>query len=553
MRYLITPEPAQIFETGYLPASIVDAAFTDASLADDAFIQDAFARNDAAQAAHAAPAGGGQAAPAVGVPVHLADAAPQVAPPLAQPAAQPAAQPPVVQQQAAHAAPRLANVQQPPQQVLPRALPWTDAAGDFSLMDRLCDKLSAADLASLERWDQLARALSLAAPPAYVFQPPDDVMARVEYINQRLADLEATYDIRLAPTLAPGWPAVFSCARLMMRPTSGGSSVIQAPVVNMSNSFGMRVQSHSYASASRGPVSAPPAETAGSSTLQFSAAVAAAASRVEGDRSGSADVHSRALLAAQVSGPELARVQQLGDLMTNLPRDLQILEAADGHFFNSANSAHLHALCLALTASASNFIQYAANCLRMRIGSDDLINPPPQRKTDTEKVIQLIQRGKIHTASELMLMGTGGSDLLSAFKEVPMTDSLFLRGQSVLQVLSFACKLFDTSATKNFFEEAEERMRGWRRDKRDMQRAAMLIECILRDLSIEFRNFFDGHPSASLMRPRYLSTAFTSATAALLIDKFEREPVHTHLAPAQPQLSQQQIADAALPRMIAII
>ena len=125
-----------------------------------------------------------------------------------------------------------------------------------------------------------------------------------------------------------------------------------------------------------------------------------------------------------------------------------------------------------------------------------------------------------------------------------MTDSLFLRGQSVLQVLSFACKLFDTSATKNFFEEAEERMRGWRRDKRDIQRAAMLIECILRDLSIEFRNFFDGHPSASLMRPRYLSTAFTSATAALLIDKFEREPVQTHLASAQPQLSQQQIADA---------
>ena len=180
----------------------------------------------------------------------------------------------------------------------------------------------------------------------------------------------------------------------------------------------------------------------------------------------------------------------------------------------------------------------------MRIGLDDLINPPPQRKTDTEKVIQLIQRGKIHTASELMLMGTGGSDLLSAFKEVPMTDSLFLRGQSVLQVLSFAYKLFDTSASKNFFEEAEERMRGWRRDKRDIQRAATLLECLLRDLSIEFRNFFDGHPSAALMRPRYSSAAFTSATAALLIDKFEREPAHAHPTSAQPQLNQQQIADA---------
>ena len=125
-----------------------------------------------------------------------------------------------------------------------------------------------------------------------------------------------------------------------------------------------------------------------------------------------------------------------------------------------------------------------------------------------------------------------------------MTDSTFLRGQSILQVLSFAYKLFDTSASKNFFEEAEERMRGWRRDKRDIPRAATLLECLLRDLSIEFRNFFDGHPSAALMRPRYSSAAFTSATAALLIDKFEREPAQAHPTSAQPQLSQQQIAEA---------
>ena len=116
-------------------------------------------------------------------------------------------------------------------------------------MDQLCDKLADADLASLERWDQLVRALSPAAPPQYAFQPPDDIMARVDYIHQRLGDLSATYDICLPPTLAPGWPAVFSAARVMMRPTaSGGSVVIPAPIMNPSNSFGMRVQSHSYAS-----------------------------------------------------------------------------------------------------------------------------------------------------------------------------------------------------------------------------------------------------------------------------------------------------------------
>ena len=80
MRYLITPEPAQHCETGYLAASTVNAAYTDASLEDDAYIVDAFARNERAQAAQ----GANHAAPAVGVPVHNA----QQAPPAAQPAAQ---------------------------------------------------------------------------------------------------------------------------------------------------------------------------------------------------------------------------------------------------------------------------------------------------------------------------------------------------------------------------------------------------------------------------------------------------------------------------------
>jgi hypothetical protein len=52
-------------------------------------------------------------------------------------------------------------------------------------------------------------------------------------------------------------------------------------------------------------------------------------------------------------------------------------------------------------------------------------------------------------------------------------------------------------------------MRTWRREKRDIGRAAAVFEAMLLDLSIEFKNFFDGHPSASLMRPRYSSAVFT--------------------------------------------
>jgi hypothetical protein len=80
-------------------------------------------------------------------------------------------------------------------------------------MDQLCAQLSAADLTSLERFDQLARAVSLATPLAYAFQPPDDIMARVDYILQRIVDLTTQYDIRLPPPMAPGWPAVFSAVR----------------------------------------------------------------------------------------------------------------------------------------------------------------------------------------------------------------------------------------------------------------------------------------------------------------------------------------------------
>jgi hypothetical protein len=61
-----------------------------------------------------------------------------------------------------------------------------------------------------------------------------------------------------------------------------------------------------------------------------------------------------------------------------------------------------------------------------------------------------------------------------------MTDALFLRGQSLLQVLSFAYRLSDRTTPKDFFVEAEEQMRIWRREKRDIQRAATVLEAMLR-------------------------------------------------------------------------
>ena len=108
-----------------------------------------------------------------------------------------------------------------------------------------------------------------------------------------------------------------------------------------------------------------------------------------------------------------------------------------------------------------------------------------------------------------------------------------MRGQSVLQVLSFAYRLSDRTTPKDFFVEAEEQMRIWRREKRDIQRAATVLEAMLRDLSIEYLNFFDGLPSASLMRPRFSSAVFSTPASRLLIDRFEREPVHMHPAPVQ--------------------
>jgi len=536
MRYCITPEPPQRCEAAYAAASVVEAAFMIARLGVGANVQ-----------AHAAAA---QAGPAVGVPVGqippAAQAAPQAqAPPMqVPPAAQAAPQaqvPPMAQAapqaqpQPAADAPRLANVMQP------RVFPWT-GAGDYSIMDQLCAQLSPADVTSMERWDQLVRALSVGDPPGYPFQPPDEVMARVDYCNTRISDLQAQYDIRLPPTLAPGWLAVFAAVRTLMRPTtSGGSAVIPAPVVHQ-NSFGSRAQSHAYHQVSQPNL---PTETAGSSTLAFGTSVQSSASRVEGDRTGTFDAYTRTLQAAHVSdSTNVGTIQNLGERMSSMPRDLHILEAAQGQFFNPSNSASFHATYLALTASSNNFVQNAAGCLRARIGIDDLISPSPERKANTEKFIRLIMHGKILSGTEFMLLGTGGAELFSAFKEVPMTDAAFLRGQSILQVLSFACKLSDTTTPKNFFEECEEHMRTWKREKRDIGRAAAVFEAMLLDLSTEFKNFFDGHPSASLMRPRYSNAVFATPASKQRIDRFEREPVHTQPAPVQPQLTQQQIAEA---------
>ena len=543
MRYCITPEPHRQCEAAYAAASQVEAALAIERLGVGANVR--------AQADARARADDAQAAPAVGVPVHQAEPAPPVAqpPPVAQAAPQvPAPQVPPVAQAApqaqplpAAAAPRVANVQLQNAPVFP----WTGEPGDYTIMNQLCAQLSPAELTNLERFDQLARAVSLADPPGYAFVPPDAIMARVDYVLQRIIDLTTQYDTRMAPLQGPGWPAVFSVVRLLMRPTASGSSAANsAPAMQPSNSFGARAQSHAFHSGSHVPASALPTETPGSSTLTFGSAVATSASRVEGDRTNRYDTEARALLAAHATGADIGQVQRLGELMSNLSPELAILESAQGNFFNSASSASFHATCLALTASSSNFIQFAAGCLRTRIGIDDLISPLPERKANTEKFIRLFLTGKILSGSELMLMGTGGAELFSAFKEVPMTDALFLRGQSVLQVLSFAYRLSDRTTSKDFFVEAEEQMRVWRREKRDIQRAATVLEAMLRDLSIEFRNFFDGLPSASLMRPRFSSAVFSTPASRLLIDRFEREPVHVHPAPVQPQLSQQQIAEA---------
>jgi hypothetical protein len=536
MRYCITPQPPRQCEAAYAAASQVEAALAIERLGVGANVR--------AQADARARADNAQAAPAVGVPVHQAEPAPPVAqpPPVAQAAPQAPAQVPPMAQAAPQAqpqpaadAPRLANVMQP------RVFPWT-GAGDYSIMDQLCAQLSPADVTNMERWDQLVRALSVGDPPGYPFQPPDEVMARVDYCNTRISDLQAQYDIRLPPTLAPGWLAVFAAVRTLMRPTtSGGSAVIPAPVAHQ-NSFGSRAQSHAYHQASQPNL---PTETAGSSTLAFGTSVQSSASRVEGDRTGTFDAYTRTLLAAHVSdSTNVGTIQNLGERMSSMPRDLHILEAAQGQFFNPSNSASFHATYLALTAASNNFVQNAAGCLRARIGIDDLISPSPERKANTEKFIRLIMHGKILSGTEFMLLGTGGAELFSAFKEVPMTDAAFLRGQSTLQVLSFACKLSDTTTPKNFFEECEEHMRTWKREKRDIGRAAAVFEAMLLDLSIEFKNFFDGHPSASLMRPRYSNAVFATPASKQRIDRFEREPVHAQPAPVQPQLTQQQIAEA---------
>ena len=596
MRYLITPEPPVPCSEPYVAASVVEAAVQAAAAAERAgaagsdapatgdagaggaaivpaaprphfdapgpapFVPpvppaaaDATAPPAAAPAAAAARAGAGSAPamPAVpGIPLAPAQAAAASAPQdfnqlLQQLMASPAAAAAFAGSAAAgsRAAPAGASSSVPP--VSAAAAPWRQLPGDYSLLDGLFRRVTAAELANVDRWDQLVRALSSGPPPHWAMQPPEDVCARAEFVQHRLSEITSAAMMPVPPPVADGWSAVFAAVRSLMRSApSGGSGG-----ADLSNSFGIRASAHSRAGPGSSSVNSSVVETAGSSVAAFASSVAAAASRVEGDRSGVVASAVRDLPGAQVASAVLGGVQGLGSRLSSLPTDLQILEAADGQFYNPTLSTRLHTLHLSLSAASRNFLVHGAALLRKKVGVDDPVTVLPHRRADSEKALQLLMRGKPLQITERMLMGSGGDSLLAPFSVVPLDYAALQRGKEVLRTLSYASRLFHAPAGSDFFQEAEERIQEWHREGRDMAKAAELLVALLTHLSHEFRQFFDGHV-ASLVRPHYGSSRFSEPFAQRLIQAYERLPA----ASVQPQpLSQQQIDAAVGPAVSAAV
>ena len=308
------PPPAFPGPAPFIPPAAVGAAA-------------AAAHAPAAAAANPAPAAAGPAAPAVpGIPLAPGQAAP--APQdfnqlLQQLMASPAAAAAFAGSAAAAsmAAPAGSSSHVPAGSAA--AAPWRQLSGDYSLLEGLFRRVSAAELANVDRWDQLVRALSSGPPPHWAMQPPEDVSARAEFVQHRLSEITSTAMMPVPPPSADGWSAVFAAVRSLMRsaPSGGGGGA------DLSSSFGMRASAHSRAGPASSSVSSSVVETAGSSVAAFASSVAAAASRVEGDRSGVVASAVRDLPGAQVASAVLGGVQGLGSRLSSLPTDLQILEA----------------------------------------------------------------------------------------------------------------------------------------------------------------------------------------------------------------------------------
>ena len=379
----------------------------------------------------------------------------------------------------------------------------------------------------LHQLDALVRALAPGSGvPADAIQPPDSARARLEYIDERLQEICTTTSLMVSRPATSGWEGVFAAVRVLTRalraqqPTGAGSSS-----TDLSGSFGRysahhrsaaTADSHQGASSSSSALHVSPLDHSHAAELQRAC--------VSVDQEGRLPPAQHALLAAaqHVSGAcviaptDEPAVLDLGSRLQSMPRELHVIEAADGRGFASTSSAHMSQLHHSLLCIPT-FFDKAAELLRAHIGKEPALTLLPSRKDELVGCIRDLFRGKPSKLSELRLRGTGASSLFD-----PLRAGDDGRMRNILLWLDYAVRLFNPppSGTRSFFAVAAERVTSMVDiDGNSHALVASFMDNRLRAFEDSSRRFYAG---SLLLRPAYESSWLDGTEACNMLSELQR-------------------------------
>ena len=389
------------------------------------------------------------------------------------------------------------------------------------------------DMTQIAELDDLVRILTPSGQtsPLYAFIPADDPMARLEYVEHRLVLLLGHTAMPLVRR-GSGWGGVYRACRAFqtsMVPAAASSSL----PADLSSSFGRSADRHMSAQAFPFAPQSAAQPVVGASPLdpQFLQAIRDAGAHV--DQEGVRPPMERPLAQAasglsQLLPPgggvnhPLSSVRNLGAAMAQLPPQLQILESADNRNYNASSSAHLASLSSQLNSAANSFYPMAAEQLRIKIGRENPIYAE-SRATALRSCVSFTLRGKPLSATEIMLTGAGGADLLT-----PLRAGDVARTRELLMWMDFVVRLFwpvteilrDNADGHTFFSFTADRIGAMINvENQPPSVVADFVHHRMRALQDAFKRFYAGQ---LLLRPVYSSSFLTGPDALAALAELSR-------------------------------
>ena len=419
-------------------------------------------------------------------------------------------------------------------------------SADLSLLcmaSSLFSRCTPADLVDLSSLDALVAMLAPegSPPPRHAMTPPASPQARLEYIDDRLTAL--TTRAPLPPRPLPGWPGVFAASRALCRsvPPAVPVSTSAAPAAaqDLDSSYGRVADRHLFAQQQH-----PQSGAAADIDATRAAALRSASSVIDSEGSqpmGQRPVGEAAQALVSMPVDSLHGVQSLGSRLASLDPAAQILESADGLFYNATSSAHMAATARSLTSASTAFYDAARDHLKSFVAREHTVLPPA-RATELSRVVRDVFRGRPLLVNELRLAGSGDSTLFAVLRSQGELRVVVPAAQQLLAAMSFIVRLFSSvgDLPVNVFETASiEVSRLVHVERMAPDLVADFLESRLRVLEENFRRFHNG---SLLLRPMYSPDLLLSVAARSELDALVRQRVQA--------LTSQPAASADIERQI---